>query len=245
MRSVCLRIGITKPALNMAASNLAGLLKTTDLQCATAQTSAAFHVNLTFHPKHIRIDRLTEAHSIPQVESTEEPPKLITVTAGELLTLMCTAGPANPPVPLQWRQIICDDLFDANRSSTFGIPNTDANRAPCSIINNFGDARALPLLRSRMVSRSLVSLLVQARHHQSQVECSTLDSDRPNDRPNWSARSPEETTRLKKEITLNVLFKPNFSNVLSKLNPSTSKYLPQYITVEGQCLLSTDMIASI
>uniref|UniRef100_A0A915EUR2 Nephrin n=1 Tax=Echinococcus canadensis TaxID=519352 RepID=A0A915EUR2_9CEST len=201
-----------------------------------AQTSAAFHVNLTFHPKHIRIDRLTEAHSIPQVNPTGEPPKLVTVTAGELLTLMCTAGPANPPVPLQWRQIVCDDLFYGNHSSTFSSTSSETSKPPCSIINNVGDARALPLLRSRMVSRSLVSLLVQAHHHQSRVECSTLGAERSNDRPNWSAQGPEDTTRLKKEITLNVLFKPNFSNVLSKLNPSTSKYLPQYITVEGASL---------
>lgn len=103
--------------------------------------SAAFHVNLTFRPRHIRIDRLTETHSIPQEDPIGEPPKLVTVTAGELLTLMCTAGPANPPVPLQWRQIVCDDLSaEGNHSSIadYGNPESDSSKATCSVINSFG-----------------------------------------------------------------------------------------------------------
>lgn len=101
-------------------------------------------------------------------------------------------------------------------------------------LSSSGDARALPLLRSRMVSRSQVSLLVQAHHHQSRIECSTLDAGRTDVHSKWRAQSQDETTRLKNNIILNVLFKPNFSNVLSRLNSSTSKYLPQFITVEGE-----------
>uniref|UniRef100_A0A5K3ERS8 Nephrin n=1 Tax=Mesocestoides corti TaxID=53468 RepID=A0A5K3ERS8_MESCO len=198
-----------------------------------AQTSAAFHVNLTFRPQHIRVDRLTETHNIPQEAPEGDPPKSITVTAGELLSLMCTAGPANPPVPLQWRQIICGSNDDANQSVLLDPSSSMNGKTPCKIINNFGDAKALPLLRSRMVSRSQVSLLVQAHHHQSRVECSTLGPEKYDEHPNWSARPLEKTSRLKNDVLLNVLFKPNFSNVLSKLNSSTSKYLPQYVTVEG------------
>ncbi|KAM7535601.1 hypothetical protein Aperf_G00000097228 [Anoplocephala perfoliata] len=112
------------------------------------QTSAAFHVNLTFRPQHIRIDRLTEAHNVPQEDPDGEPPKLITVTAGELLTLMCTAGPANPPVPLQWRQIICEDpSAEGNHSliAEFGNLDLEASKAPCSVINSFGANLALDL----------------------------------------------------------------------------------------------------
>ena len=105
-----------------------------------AQTSSAFHVNLTFHPKHIRIDRLVDVHSIPQVNSTDEPPRLITITAGELLNLMCTVGPANPPVPLQWRQIICEDAHGGDRNETLREPtSSDTGEASCNVINNFGE----------------------------------------------------------------------------------------------------------
>lgn len=93
----------------------------------------AFHVNLTFRPKNIRIDRLLDVHSIPQEESTDEPAQLITVTAGELLNLICTVGPANPPVPLQWRQIICEDDVNGGRNAT-----SKAGEAHCNVINNFG-----------------------------------------------------------------------------------------------------------
>ncbi|VDO07622.1 unnamed protein product [Rodentolepis nana] len=230
-----------------------------------SQMSAAYHVNLTFRPQHIRIDRLAETHNIPQEDPIGEPPKIVTVTAGELLTLMCTAGPANPPVPLQWRQITCDEpSTDGNRSTIEGYddPESDPSKTTCSVINNFvivdtydlemnesrripielisgscvdmgSDAKVLPLLRARLVSRSQISLLVQAHHHQCRIECSTLETERVGAQAKWSAQSPDETTRLRKDITLNVLFKPNFSNILNKLNSSTSKYLPQFVTVEG------------
>lgn len=111
--------------------------------------SAPYQINLTFRPQHIRIDRLTEPHIDPQLDPPiGEPPKIITVTAGELLTLVCSAGPANPPVPLQWRQIACEDLStDGNYSGVaptdYAALQADTSKAPCSIVNSFGELFAL------------------------------------------------------------------------------------------------------
>lgn len=100
-----------------------------------------------------------------------------------------------------------------------------------------GDAKVLPSLPSKLVLQSQVSFLVQANHHQSTVECSTLEAGTPTDQnqPSWGSQpSHEDSSRLKSEVVLNVLFKPNFANVHGKLFSASSKYLPQYITVEGR-----------
>ncbi len=102
--------------------------------------SAPFHVNLTFRPQHIRVDRLMGPSSQPPEDPSGEQDKSITITAGDLLTLVCTAGPANPPVPLQWRQILCDENAVQNHTNIFGGSSSRSNKPPCNVINNFGES---------------------------------------------------------------------------------------------------------
>ncbi|KAL7060558.1 hypothetical protein AAHC03_09418 [Spirometra sp. Aus1] len=224
--------------------------------------SEPFHVNITFRPKHIAIHRVQSSTKFPQrnrpadLEIVTTPavageagrfdsegqrfqnsPRSISVVAGEMIALVCTAGPANPPISLKWRHLSCRpalsslsaDVATANYSFLSNDLEATAEKV-CSEISRFDDVKTLPFEPSTLTSESQVSLIVQNSHHQSIIECSTGDNSA---RHTSVWHNEDEEDQLKTQVLLNVQFKPNFSQVLDKLSMAVSKYLPQLVVVEG------------
>ncbi|VDK74052.1 unnamed protein product [Dibothriocephalus latus] len=228
--------------------------------------SEPFHVNITFRPKHIAIHRVQgsgkftqpnrpadqELVTTPSVsgeagrpldsEGQRFPasPRSIAVVAGEMITLICRAGPANPPIALKWRHLSCKpalsslstDVATTNYSFLSGDSEANAERV-CSEISRFDDVKSLPFEASTLTSKGQVSLIVQNSHHKSIIECST-DGGSPKHTSAWHTEDEED--QLKTQTILNVQFIPNFSKVLDKLSVAVSKYLPQLVVVEVHLL---------
>uniref|UniRef100_A0A183T096 Nephrin n=1 Tax=Schistocephalus solidus TaxID=70667 RepID=A0A183T096_SCHSO len=224
--------------------------------------SEPFHVNITFHPKHIAIQRVQGSAKFTQPNqptdqervttptvvgetgrldregpSLQASPRSIAVVAGEKITLVCRAAPANPPVSLKWRHLSCKPAISplsadvaATNYSFLSSDSESAAERICSEISHFDDMKSLPFEASRLTSEGQVSLIVQNSHHESIIECS-IGGVATKRTFAWHVEDKED--RLKTQTLLNVQFKPNFSNVIDKLSVAVSKYLPQLVVVDG------------
>lgn len=118
--------------------------------------SEPFHVNITFRPQHISIRKVNIGHT----SSDLQPITSLTVTAGEMLHLECTAGPANPPVPLGWIHLQCESTLSpsAGKATNFTFYKNDPAALidkGCSVLNKFSKFFVSLKLLSKKAAKSI------------------------------------------------------------------------------------------